>query len=159
MVSVRSAIVAVALLFNAVAFGTSARADSDGVPFLDGTWSGKVKGVIYNQTNAGSNNPKTKYKDRVSDEMFQDNGERDYDIEITFTNGLPTSPTTTTTFVTLDGYVGNYHASLISEPDTQPALVGSGKVDKKGKRLKMKIFVATEDYTVEFDLKLKRQND
>jgi hypothetical protein len=159
MVSVRSALVAVALLFNAVAFGSSARAESDGVPFLDGTWSGKVKGVIYDQTNGGSNNPKHKYKDRVSVEIFQDNGEGDYDMEITFDDGLPTSGTTTTTFVTLDGYVGNYHASLISEPAAVPALVGSGKVDKKGKRLKMKIFVATEDYTVEFELKLKRQND
>jgi hypothetical protein len=156
---VRSALFAVALSVVCLGFGVDVRAESDGVPFLDGSWSGKVKGVYFNQTNAGSNNPKSRYKDRVSVQIFQDNGEGDYDMEITFDDGLPTSPTTTTTFVTLDGYVGNYHASLISEPAAVPAIVGSGKITRNGNRLKMKVFVATEDYTVEFDLQLKRQND
>jgi hypothetical protein len=159
VVSVRSALFAVALLVASVAIGPSARAESDGVPFLDGNWTGKVKGIYYDQTNGGSNDPRQRYRDRVSVEIFQDNGEGDYDMEITFDDGLPTSSTTTLTFVELDGYVGNFHASLISEPAAVPAFVGSGKVTRNGKRLKMKVFVATEDYTVELDLKLKKQND
>ena len=154
MVFVRSALAAVCLLFAPVAF-----ADSDGVPSIDGAWSGKIKAVYYDQTNEGAVHPKQKYKDRVEVEIFQDEGEGDFELDITFDNGLPTSGDTLLLAAEIGGNVGNYHVSIASDGETAPPLVGSGKVTKNGKKLKIKGMAATSDYTIEFQMELKKRND
>lgn len=151
MVSVRSLLVAALLCLASVA-----RAESDGVPFVDGDWTGKIKAVYYDQTNEGSNRPKHHYRDKVDVVIDQDAGEIEFDV--TFDEGLPTSSGTTIVNAVLEGFVGNYHLS-IAQFEEQPLLVASGQVTKNGKKMKIRGTAATADYTIEFQIQLKKRNN
>ena len=152
VVSVRSALVVLALFCASIA-----RAESDGVPFIDGNWTGKIKATYYDPTNEGSNRRKQKYKDRV--DVVIDQGVGDFNFDITFQEGLPVSGSVAVTTVELEGFVGNGHLSIAQpDPETVPLLVGSGRINNKARKMKIKGVAATEDYTIEFEIQLKKQN-
>ena len=148
---VRSALVVLAL--SAFSLATVARADSDGVPFIAGSWKGKIKATYWDQTNQASNKPKLKYRDKVDVVIDQGVGELEMDIE--FKDGMPTSTDTVLTSATLDGFVGNYHMS-VNRSLVAPLLVGSGTINKKATRIKLKGVAASGDVTMEFTISLKK---
>lgn len=151
MVSVRSALVVLVLLFASVA-----RADSDGVPFIEGSWSGKIKASYWDQTSQGSNHPKQRYKDKV--DVTIDQGAGDFEMDIDFQDGLPTTNDTVLTSAVLEGFVGNGHLS-VTRNLVSPLLVGSGTVTRNGKRIKIRGVAATSDFTMEFQILLKKTGD
>jgi hypothetical protein len=150
VISVRSLWVALALLFASVSV---AHAQSNGVPPIDGEWRGKIKGIYYDQTSEGSLQPKQKYKDRVDVVIDQEVGDIDFDI--TFENGLPSGSGIAVLTAELDGTVGNYHLSIAQTVES-PAIVGSGKINKKGNVIVIRGIAASDDYTHEFWIKLKK---
>lgn len=148
MLSVRSLLVALFVLSASVA-----QAQSDGVPFIEGSWSGKIKATYWDQTNQGSNDPKQKYKDKV--DVIIDQGVGDFDMNIEFKNGLPTGTGAVLTEAILDGNVGNGHLGVTRSLVT-PILVGSGSVNKRANRIKITGVSVTDEYTVEFKITLRR---
>ena len=148
---VRSALVVLAL--SAFSLASVARADSDGVPFIDGTWKGKIKATYWDQTNQASNKPKLRYKDKV--DVTIDQGVGDIEMSLDFTNGLPTSSDTVLTSAVLDGFVGNYHLS-VNRSLVSPLLVGSGTINKKATRIKIRGTASSADVTIEFQIDLKK---
>lgn len=148
MIAVRALLVLAVLLVGSVA-----SAQSNGVPPIDGEWSGKIKGIYYDQTSAGALDPKQKFKDRVDVVIDQELG--DIDVEITFENGLPSGTGIALLNADLDGTVGNYHLSIV-QTAISPAIVGSGKINKRGNRIVIRGIASSDDYTHEFTIKLKK---
>ena len=151
MLAVRALLVVAVLLVGSVA-----RAQSDGVPFIEGSWSGKIKATYWDQTNQASNDPKQRYKDKV--DVVIDQGVGDFEMDIDFTNGLPTASDTVLTSAVLQGFVGNYHLS-VTRALVSPLIVGSGTVNKRGNRMKIKGVAASGDLTIEFQIHLKKTGD
>ncbi len=142
----------------ALVLAAESRAQSSGVPYLDGSWSGKISAKIYDQTIGGSNDSRIKYKSKVDVEIIQAPDSPDLIVSITFDEPLPTGDGSSVSEITLSGSVGNFHMNVVGADD-DPVLVGSGDIDKKAKKIRMEGTAATSEYTTEFKLKLKLQNN
>ncbi len=142
----------------ALVLATEARAQSSGVPYLDGAWSGKISAKVYDQTIGGSNDSRRKYKSKVDVEILQAPNSPDLIVSITFEDALPTGDGSSVSQLTVTGSVGNFHMNIVGVDD-DPLLVGSGDIDKKAKKIRMEGTAATSEYTLEFKLKLKLENN
>jgi hypothetical protein len=135
-----------------------ARADSTGVPFLDGVWQGKIKAKIYDQTIPGSNDRRFKYNSQIDVDIVQAEESDVLTVTVFFNDPLPVGTAEVAPTLTLGGRVGNFHMNMAGEEDGV-TMVGSGDIDKKAKQIRMTGTAATSDYTIEFKLKVKRLND
>lgn len=131
-----------------------AHAQSNGVPPLDGAWSGKLTDHYWDQTSAGSVDPKQNFHSRVDVEVDQDADE--IVLVINFDDDFPIGAASVG-MITLEGFAGNYHVSAASSGAVTAALSGSS--NKKGTRLTLKGVIASPDFTHEVTIKLKKQNN
>lgn len=151
MVSVRLAFVALALLLAPVA-----RADSDGVPSISGEWRGKITARYWDQTNDAALHPKLRYRDRI--DVVVDQIDEDLEMNVTFEDGMPAMTDLVLLNAVLEGYVGNYHLSVARVQD-EPHIVGSGQINRRGNRIKIRGTAASADFTMEFLIHLKKTGD
>ena len=141
------------LLFSAA---PAAQAESDGVPLISGEWTGKVSSVYWDQTSGGAVHPKQKYKSKV-DATIAQNGTGEIVITLSFDRIFPVDTAGGTSTLMLSGNVGNYHASGVSESGPGiPAVTVSGTTNKKGTSLTLKGVAASDEFTQEIKIKLKR---
>jgi hypothetical protein len=130
-------------------------ADSTGVPFLAGTWSGDLKSNYWDQSVAGSLKPKKKFKTKITVTIAQ--GLEDDNLAVTFAynDGLPTSATSNSLVDALSGFVGNGHLNL--SQNTPEAWALSGTVNGKGNAITLVGVMGTDSLTHELVIKLKKQ--
>jgi hypothetical protein len=134
----------------------SARAQSDGVPSLEGVWTGKATSVYWDQTNVSHANPKNKYKSKVNVTISQ-GALAAIELTITFAKAFPVSTGTTQTSLVLDGFVGNSHASAGEQATMSlPAVTLSGTINKKGTKLTLTGVAASTEFTHQITIKLKK---
>ena len=142
----------VSLLMLAAPF---ARAQSDGVPMISGEWTGKVTSVYWDQTSGGAVHPKKKFKSAVSATIAQKGGE--IIITLTFDSIFPVDTGGGTASLSLSGSVGNYHMSGVAEAGPGlPAVAVSGTSNKKGTSITLKGVAASNEFTQEIKIKIKR---
>ena len=158
MAVARSLLVSVscaALVLAAVVVPGVTQADSDGVPFIDGQWTGKLQSTYWDQTIEGSVKPKKKFKSDVIVDIDQDDDE--ITMTITFEDEpFPASAGAPLPILILEGVSGNYHFN--ASMDGGPTVTLSGSSNKSAKNLKATGVSASNDYTHEIKLSLKRQN-
>lgn len=136
----------------------SARTESSGVPFIEGTWTGVWKSKYWDQTVEGSVRPRDKFKSDVTVTIVQDDQSGDLEATITFDdNPLPLHGVSLQSLGVV-GNVGNFHLNL-SEEEGAPELAASGVVNSKASKLKLEGVLATGEYTYEFVIGLKRRSD
>ena len=132
-----------------------ARAQSDGVPTIAGEWTGKVSSVYWDQTSGGAVHPKKKFKSAVSASIAQKGG--DIIITLSFDSIFPVDSGGGTASLSLSGDVGNYHLSGVAEAGPGiPAVAVSGTSNKKGTNITLKGVAASNEFTQEIKIKLKR---
>lgn len=132
----------------------AARAASDGVPPIAGTWKGKLNDVYWDQTSLGSVHPKKKFKSNVDVTIAQTDDQ--VTITINFQDPFPLNSSAFISQVVLTGYAGNYHVN--ASMDAGPAMTLSGAANKKGTKLTLEGVAASTEFTHELVIKLNLQN-
>ncbi len=143
-----------ALVLAVAAVPNVTSADSSGVPFIDGQWTGKFQTNYWDQTIQGSVKPKKKFKSDVVVNIDQDDDE--ITMTIDFEEQFPVSSGANVTQLILQGTSGNYHFN--AGMDGGPSVTLSGSSNKSAKNLKAAGVAASDDFTHEIKLSLKRQN-
>lgn len=144
----------VALFVSALSVVPSvARADSNGVPPIEGSWTGKLTDVYWDQTSPGSIRPKKKFNTKVDVAIAQTDGE--VTLTINFQDPFPVNSGAFVSQLVLDGFDGNYHVSAAMSAG--PSATLSGSVNKMGTSLTLKGVIASTEFTHEVTLKLKLQ--
>jgi len=131
-------------------------ADSTGVPFLAGSWHGDLKSDYFDQSVAGSLDPKNKFKTKVTMMIAQGESSDELAVVLSFNDGLPTSSSTTVSVSAFNGFVGNFHLNLSGN---SPTTALSGKINKKGTSIELNGVIATDSVTHEVQIKLKRDHN
>ena len=154
MTTIRAlAVCGVVSLFMLAASG--ARAQSDGIPTITGAWTGKISSVYWDQTADGSPHPKHKFKSKVDVSIDQKGGS--ILLTFSFNDDLPVDAGGGTSSLVLTGNVGNYHLSGVAEAAPGvPAVAVSGTSNKKGTKITLKGVAASDDFTQEIKIKIKR---
>ena len=143
----------VASLFLVAAPG--ARAQSDGVPMIQGEWSGKLTSVYWDQTTSGPPHPKKKFKSKVNVSIDQKSGA--ILLNFSFDDDFPVDSEGGTSTLTFNGNVGNYHLGAQTTPGPGvPAVEVSGSSNKKGDKLTLYGVAVSSEFTQEIKVKLKR---
>jgi hypothetical protein len=132
-----------------------AHADSNGVPPIAGTWSGKVTSVYWDQTSDGSLKPKLKYKSKVTVTIAQTNDA--VTLTVNFADPFPMNSGVSVSSVVLNGFGGNFHLSATMDAD--PAVALSGAANRKGTSLSLSGVAASTEFTHELKMTLKKQHD
>jgi hypothetical protein len=131
-------------------------ADSTGTPFLDGDWAGSVKSVYWDQSVAGSIQPKKKFKTKISVHISQGMDSPELAATFSYQDALPTSSTTSIMVSSLGGFVGNGHLNLTN---ITPAWALSGSVNGKATSITITGVMGTDSLTHELTIKLKKQKN
>jgi len=139
----------------ALAAAPAARAQSDGVPMISGSWTGKITSVYWDQTSGGAVHPKQKYKSKLTAAIEQKGGS--LAINLDFDRDFPVDSSGSTSTLMLSGNVGNYHLSGISESAPGvPAMALSGTSNKKGNKLTLRGVASSDEFTQEVKITLKK---
>jgi hypothetical protein len=145
--------VLVALL---VSTAVVAHADSNGVPPLAGSWTGKLTSTYWDQTSGGSVKPKLRYKAKVTVLIAQSNDQITLTISFPSSDGFPLTTNATLSSMSLSGFGGNYHMSASME--SAPAITLSGTANKKGTSLKLTGAAASNELTHQITISLKKSH-
>src|SRR5258706_4884028 len=143
-----------ALALAALTLPGAARADSNGVPPVEGTWSGKLTDVYWDQTSAGSLRPRQKFKSNVDVTIAQ--AVDQLTITINFVDPFPVNSGAFVSQLVLTGYGGNFHVS--GAMSAGPSVTLSGEVNKKGTSLQLDGIAASTEFTHQLSIKLKKQS-
>jgi hypothetical protein len=131
-----------------------ARADSNGVPPLAGSWTGKLTDTYFDQTSGGSVHPKQHFKSKVGVVIAQVDDA--VTITINFQDIFPVNSGAGVSTLVLDGFAGNYHVNAAM--DAGPSVTLSGATNRSGSSLTLNGIVASTEFTHEITIKLKKQN-
>ena len=133
----------------------AARADSDGVPSISGSWSGKITSKYWDQTSTGAVHPKQKYKSKVA--VTIDQAGAAIEMTLNFNQAFPVDTSSSLPSLVLTGFVGNYHVSAAEDSTAAlPAVAWSGTTNKKGTKLTLTGVAASTEFTQEIVVKLKK---
>lgn len=157
MAAARSLLVSVscaALVLAAVVVPAPIHAQSNGVPPVDGLWSGTFKSTYWDQTSMAAVKPKLKFKSKVAVDIDQDADE--ITMTITFEDPFPVNRGISVSQLVLEGFAGNYHVS--AGLGTEPVVSLSAQSNKKGTSLKLTGVAASSEFTHEIKFSLKRKN-
>jgi hypothetical protein len=133
----------------AIGMASSARAQANGVPSIDGNWVGTYKSVDYDLTTDGAVDPKSKFKGELAVEIDQVDGGLSINLD------FQPAPPGGFDSVILQGSVGNFHLSLGNGVD-DPPLVGSGSINRSATKITIRGVYGAINDTHEFVMKLKR---
>jgi hypothetical protein len=128
-----------------------ARAQSNGVPPIQGNWTGKLTDVYWDQTSPGSVHPKKRFSSNV-DVTISQAGDQ-VTLTINFQDLFPVNSAAGLAQLVLDGYAGNYHVNAAM--GAGPSVTLSGWANKTGTRLTLNGVIASTEFTHEVVLKLK----
>jgi len=141
-----------AIALSSLVAPRAARADSNGVPPVDGTWSGKLVDVYWDQTSQGSVRPKQSFRTRVDVDINQDGG--DITMTIVFNNPFPIDGVSALSQVVLEGSAGNYHVN--AGMSGVGSATFSGSTNRTGTSLVLSGMFASNDFTHQITIKLKK---
>jgi len=144
-----------ALAVSSLVLPRAARADSNGVPPVDGAWVGKLVDIYWDQTSKGSVRPKQSFRTKVDADINQDGG--DVTLTIVFDHPFPIDGASALAQIVLEGSAGNYHVN--AGMSGVGSATFSGSTNRAGTTLVLTGFVASNDFTHQVTIKLKKSKN